>query len=251
MINGDVAAELTKLKADTRLGTTGSATLVRWLLEHGLVDELHLLVHPIVVGHGKKLFADGPTVPLKLSSSTTFDTGVLHLVYAAATDPDNGQTAAVDLGRRTTMRYMVMHYQTQEMEDGVLPSPEQQAAIGEYMQEAAMSGVLLAGEGVASSSQGARVEVTDGKVRVIDGPFAEAKELIAGFAILEVDSLAEAVEHARKFALLVGSSGSTYDRSSSSRTWPDLPTRHATRSHGRHRARPAAWRRCGASSHRA
>jgi dihydrofolate reductase len=53
VINGDVAAELTKLKADTRLGTTGSATLVRWLLEHGLVDELHLLVHPIVVGHGK------------------------------------------------------------------------------------------------------------------------------------------------------------------------------------------------------
>ena len=103
------------------------------------------------------------------------------------------------------MRYMVMHYQTQDMEDGVLPSPEQQAAIGEYMQEAAMSGVLLSGEGVSSSSQGARVEVVDGNVRVIDGPFAEAKELIAGFAILEVGSLDEAVEHARKFALLVGS----------------------------------------------
>jgi hypothetical protein len=103
------------------------------------------------------------------------------------------------------MRYMVMHYQTQDMEDGILPSPEQQAAISQYMQEAAMSGVLLAGEGVASSSKGARVEVNDGAVRVIDGPFAEAKELIAGFAILEVDSLAEAVEHARKFALLVGS----------------------------------------------
>jgi hypothetical protein len=103
------------------------------------------------------------------------------------------------------VRYMVMHYETQDMEDGVLPSSEQQAAIGQYMQEAAMSGVLLAGEGVASSSKGARVEVNDGAVRVIDGPFAEAKELIAGFAILEVDSLAEAVEHARKFALLVGS----------------------------------------------
>ena len=102
------------------------------------------------------------------------------------------------------MRYMVMHYQTQDMEDGVVPSPEQQAAIGQHMHEAAMSGVLLSGEGVASSSQGARVEVTDGAVRVIDGPFAEAKELIGGFAILEVDSLAEAVEHARKFALLVG-----------------------------------------------
>jgi len=86
VISGDVAAELTKLKAGTRLGTTGSATLVRWLIEQRLVDELHLLVHPIVVGHGKKLFADGATVPLKLLSSTTFDTGVLHLVYANA-DP--------------------------------------------------------------------------------------------------------------------------------------------------------------------
>jgi hypothetical protein len=99
---------------------------------------------------------------------------------------------------------MVMHYQTQDMEDGVPPSPEEQAAIGRYMQEAAMSGVLLAGEGVASSAQGARVEVDDGAVRVIDGPFAEAKELIGGFAILEVDSLAEAVEHARQWALLIG-----------------------------------------------
>ena len=102
------------------------------------------------------------------------------------------------------MRYMVMHYQTQAMEDGVPPTAEEQAAIGQYMQEASMSGVLLSGEGVAPSSAGARVEVHGGHVRVIDGPYAEAKELIAGFAILEVGSLAEAVEHARKFALLVG-----------------------------------------------
>ena len=84
VIRGNVTAELRKLKADTGLGTTGSATLVRWMLEQHLVDELHLLVHPIVVGHGKKLFVDGPTVPLKLVSSTTFGTGVLHLVYATA-----------------------------------------------------------------------------------------------------------------------------------------------------------------------
>jgi hypothetical protein len=102
------------------------------------------------------------------------------------------------------MRFMVMHYQTQAMEDGVRPSSDEQAAIGQYMQEAAMSGVLLTGEGVAPSSEGARVQITDGNVRVIDGPFAEAKELIAGFAILEVRSLEEAIEHARKFALLVG-----------------------------------------------
>jgi dihydrofolate reductase len=84
LVSGDVATELTKLKQDTRLGTTGSATLVRWMLEQGLVDELHLLVHPLVVGHGKKLFADGASVPLALVSSTTFTTGVLHLVYAPA-----------------------------------------------------------------------------------------------------------------------------------------------------------------------
>jgi dihydrofolate reductase len=96
VITGDVAAELSRLKADTRLGTTGSATLVRWLLEQSLVDELHLLVHPIVVGHGKKLFADGATVPLKLVSSTTFDTGVLYLVYARADDTDADTEAGDD-----------------------------------------------------------------------------------------------------------------------------------------------------------
>jgi dihydrofolate reductase len=84
LVSGDVAAELTALKATTHLGTTGSATLVRRLLEQGLVDELHLLVHPIVVGHGAKLFTDGATVPLKLISSDTFPSGVVHLVYAAA-----------------------------------------------------------------------------------------------------------------------------------------------------------------------
>ncbi|MDN5930984.1 MAG: dihydrofolate reductase family protein [Pseudonocardia sp.] len=81
VVTGDVAAELATLKKDTRLGTTGSATLVRWLLEQGLVDELHLLVHPVVVGRGKKLFADGEKVPLRLVTATTFSTGVMHLVY--------------------------------------------------------------------------------------------------------------------------------------------------------------------------
>ncbi|WP_129667862.1 dihydrofolate reductase family protein [Phytoactinopolyspora endophytica] len=85
VISGDITAELTALKQDIRLGTTGSATLVRWMLEAGLIDELHLLVHPVVVGGGKKLFADGAKVPLDLVSSTTFKTGVLHLVYAPAT----------------------------------------------------------------------------------------------------------------------------------------------------------------------
>lgn len=86
VVSGDVKAELTRLKQDQRLGTTGSGTLVRWLLEQGLVDELHLLVHPLVVGKGKRLFDDGAQVPLKLLSSEAFSTGVLHLVYTRAAD---------------------------------------------------------------------------------------------------------------------------------------------------------------------
>ena len=99
---------------------------------------------------------------------------------------------------------MVMHYQTQQDEDGIPPSLEKQADIGEYMQGMAMSGVLLTGEGVhpARAAPGSRSPTA--ATRVIDGPFAEAKELIGGFAIIEVDSLDEAVEHARKYALLVG-----------------------------------------------
>jgi dihydrofolate reductase len=77
-------SDLVSLKETTKLGVTGSAALVRSLLELGLVDELHLLVHPIVVGHGKKLFTGGATVPLALVSSDTFESGVVHLVYAPA-----------------------------------------------------------------------------------------------------------------------------------------------------------------------
>lgn len=85
IVTGDVKAELTKIKQDENLGTTGSAVLVRWLLEQELVDELHLLVHPVVIGQGQKLFEDGAKVPLTLISSTTFTTGVVHLVYGPAT----------------------------------------------------------------------------------------------------------------------------------------------------------------------
>jgi dihydrofolate reductase len=67
------------------IGTTGSVTLVRSPLNEGLVDELRLLVHPIVVGHGLRLFPDdGSQVPLKLVASQTFETGVLSLTYVPA-----------------------------------------------------------------------------------------------------------------------------------------------------------------------
>lgn len=102
------------------------------------------------------------------------------------------------------MKYMVMHYSTPDNEAGVPPTPEFLAALGEYMAEAAADGVLLTGEGVGPSSQGARVNFEDGNLTVIDGPFAEAKEIIAGFAILDVKSKEEAIEHAKRFAKLSG-----------------------------------------------
>ena len=88
IVNGDVASKLAELKAQDGgdIAMSGSATTVRWLLREGLLDELHLLVHPIVVGEGRaRLFpADEPQTPLELLSAETFETGVLRLAYAPA-----------------------------------------------------------------------------------------------------------------------------------------------------------------------
>jgi dihydrofolate reductase len=86
VVSGDVATHLRELKerTDGDITMSGSATLVRWLLAGGLLDELCLLVHPIVVGHGKRLFEDTPTHPLRLVNHETFKTGVLNLTYAPA-----------------------------------------------------------------------------------------------------------------------------------------------------------------------
>ncbi|MFL6130340.1 MAG: dihydrofolate reductase family protein [Mycobacteriales bacterium] len=84
LIRDDVAARIRELKAQPGkdIAMSGSATLARWLLAEGLLDELNLLVHPIVVGTGARLFPDGTAQqPLKLASSTAFGSGVLHLVY--------------------------------------------------------------------------------------------------------------------------------------------------------------------------
>lgn len=86
VISGDIAAELREARdqTDGDLQMSGSATTARWLLANGLLDELRLLVHPIVVGHGQRLFEDTQTHPLKLVKSETFTSGVLNLVYTPA-----------------------------------------------------------------------------------------------------------------------------------------------------------------------
>jgi dihydrofolate reductase len=86
VVPGDVAAvQRVKDSVDGDIGMSGSATTVRWLLANGLLDELALLVHPIVVGHGQRLYESADTAPLALVHQSTLPTGVLHLRYAPAT----------------------------------------------------------------------------------------------------------------------------------------------------------------------
>ena len=105
------------------------------------------------------------------------------------------------------MRFMVMHYSTPDMEAGVPPTPEQMAAIGQLMQESAMAGVLLSGEGVHPSSKGARVKFSGTKRTIIDGPFPESKELIAGFWLWQVKSKEEAIAWAKRCPNPTGAEG--------------------------------------------
>jgi hypothetical protein len=96
------------------------------------------------------------------------------------------------------MRFMVMMKSDGDTESGRMPSQEELTAMGRYNEELVKAGVLLAGEGLHPSSRGAKVKFTDGKPAVIDGPFAEAKELVAGFWLLQVKSKAEAVEWVKR-----------------------------------------------------
>jgi hypothetical protein len=96
------------------------------------------------------------------------------------------------------MRFMVMGRATKESEAGILPKPEAFEAMGKYNEELVKAGVLLAAEGLAASSRGARVKFSGDKRTVIDGPFTESKELIAGFTIIQVKSLEEAIEWVKR-----------------------------------------------------
>ena len=92
------------------------------------------------------------------------------------------------------MRVMVVVKACKESEAGFLPSPEILAKMGRYNEELQKAGILLAAEGLRSSAKGKRVKFGDGKRIVTDGPFAETKELIAGFWLWKVHSMDQAVE---------------------------------------------------------
>jgi hypothetical protein len=92
------------------------------------------------------------------------------------------------------MKFMVIVKATKESEAGIMPEQELLAAMGKYNEELVRAGVMLAGEGLHPSSKGARVRFSGANRTVIDGPFAETKELIAGFWLWEVKSKEEAIE---------------------------------------------------------
>ena len=96
------------------------------------------------------------------------------------------------------MRFMVIVKATKDSEAGALPSEELLTAMGKYNEELAKAGILLAGDGLQPSSKGARVRFSGPKRTVVDGPFAETKELIAGFWLWKVKSKEEAIEWVRR-----------------------------------------------------
>ena len=96
------------------------------------------------------------------------------------------------------MRFMLIVKADKDSEAGVPPSREMLTEMGKYNEELVKAGVMLAGEGLQASSKGARVSFSAGKPYVVDGPFAETKELVAGFWLVQVKSRDEAIEWVKR-----------------------------------------------------
>ena len=96
------------------------------------------------------------------------------------------------------MRFMIIVKATPDSEAGVMPDEKLLAAMGKYNEELVNAGVMMAGEGLHPSSKGARVKFSGANRTVVDGPFAESKELIAGFWLWELNSLEEAIEWVKR-----------------------------------------------------
>jgi hypothetical protein len=109
-----------------------------------------------------------------------------------------GRCGLLWIGGDKTMRVMVLVKATNDSEAGIMPSTELLEAMGKYNEELAGAGILLAGEGLKPSAQGKRVAFDGPSRTVIDGPFAETRELVAGFWLWEVKDMAEAVEWVKR-----------------------------------------------------
>jgi len=102
------------------------------------------------------------------------------------------------------MRFMVIVPASEQSEAGILPTAEQFAEMGKFNEEMAKAGILLAADGLQPSSKGARIKFSGTKRTVIDGPFTESKELVAGFWIIQTKSKEEAIEWIKRAPLFDG-----------------------------------------------
>jgi hypothetical protein len=103
-----------------------------------------------------------------------------------------------------TMRFMIIRKADKNTEAGIMPSEQLLAAMGKYNEELVKAGALIDAAGLQPSSKGARVKFSRGKPTVIDGPFIETKELIAGYSIIQVKSKEEAIEWVKRWPSLDG-----------------------------------------------
>jgi hypothetical protein len=121
---------------------------------------------------------------------------------AGSADVDRVAARSTWIQEATSMRFMMLYKPGHESD--APPSAEHMAEMGRYIAELTQAGVLLATDGLQSSKKGTRVRITGHTFTVTDGPFTEAKELIAGFAIIQAASKEEAIGHAKRFLTLVG-----------------------------------------------
>jgi hypothetical protein len=109
------------------------------------------------------------------------------------------------------MKFIMLLKADKSTEAGIMPSEELIVAMGNYNDELIKAGVLLAAEGLQPTAKGARIRYAGGKATVVDGPFAETKELIAGFWMIQVKSKAEAIEWAKRVPFNPGGASATGD----------------------------------------
>lgn len=109
------------------------------------------------------------------------------------------------------MRFMIIRKADAQTEAGVMPSTELLAAMGKYMEEMGKAGILRGGDGLQPTSKGIRVSFSNGKPTVTDGPFAETKEQIAGYALIEVNSREEALEWVKKWPAIDAEANATLE----------------------------------------
>ncbi len=102
------------------------------------------------------------------------------------------------------MRFMLLRKADRKTEAGIMPSQELLAAMGEYIRGLSNAGVLLAADGLQSTAKGVRVKFSAGRPTVIDGPFTETKEVIAGYCVIQVGSRQEAIDWVKRWPTLDG-----------------------------------------------